>query len=1059
MSGLQLSLLGPPRIERDGQTAHVERHKALALLAYLAVTGEHHRRDALAVLFWPDYNQSRARAALRRTLSALNTTLAGDVLDADRESIGLSSAGGTGLWVDVAQFRRLLAACRGHGHAEAEVCSECLRPLAEAAALYRGDFLAGFTLRDSADFDDWQFFQAEALRRELAAALERLALGYSARREFEIAIGYARRWTALDALHEPAHCALISLYAWAGQRQAALRQYAECARLVERELGMPPQPATTRLYTAIKENALPPLPGLSSPARPGAEPTMRVPSLPVRQPPGPPAPPAQAFLLLDRIVRGQLVGREWEVAQIGTLWQRAAAGNGCVLLVSGEAGIGKTRLARESATMARDAGARVLIGRCDAESAAPYAPIAQMLRAALDDVRDADRKTPDYILADLLALAPQLRPRYSQITTNPPLDPELERQRLFDSFVSWCELLASQAPLLLWVEDVHWADSGTLSLLRYLGQHMQSLRLLLVMTYRDGELELAEARGLKEMLRELDRGRLAELLKLARLSRDQTHDLLATLLATGGEITPEFLDSIYRETEGNPFFVEEVCKALIEEGKLYFGGGYWRRVGIETNLIPRSIRTAIQSRVERLPAAHQEMLRSAAVLGREFDFATLQAMGGWDEEALIGMLEQVERTQLVAETQRTAPIRYAFAHALIPFTLRESVSGLRLQRLHGRAAAALEALRPDDFEALAYHFTAAGERGKAFTYCRWAAQRAEALYAYDTAIQHLHTALNLLADGGADAARLSTLEQLADLYRLRGERGDALLIYGEAFDLWRGQADRERWTGVRLCRKISETYLHLGLSADREGFEAAARASRETGLILIEGVPPHPEAVRLLATLADDARGIHLRQDWDAAERYARAAVAMAEQIDAPVELAAALLALETVYGVRGLLRERVALALRSVALSRDPRLGNRQEQCRLLCEAGNALLLVGEYVRALSYLLEAETLADQMRDVTRQVYALGLQAQCFFGLDRWDEMLQIEDKRRALEERYGHERVGIMCFYCGLSANVLALRGDFAGARHIRDIASNNMAILWGGPSESVRWPRAGYY
>jgi tetratricopeptide (TPR) repeat protein len=480
---------------------------------------------------------------------------------------------------------------------------------------------------------------------------------------------------------------------------------------------------------------------------------------------------------------------------------------------------------------------------------------------------------------------------------------------------------------------------------------------------------------------------------------------------------------------------------------------------METILIPRTIRAAIKGRVERLPAAHQEMLRSAAVLGREFEVAALRAMGGWDDEALIAMLEQVERTQLIVEAQRRAPIRYAFAHALIPFTVRESISGLRLQRLHGRAAAAIESLHPDDFEALARHFTAAGEREKAIVHCRQAAQRAEVLFAYDAAIQHLRAALDLLQEGGSSEARIATLEQLADVHRLAGERGDAILIYEEALELWRGQADRERWRGVRLCRKIGEVYLHLESSAQLDRFAASAQASRELGLALTAGAPPHPEVVRLLATLADDARGVQCRQDWDASERYAQTAVAMAEQLAAPAELAAALTALETVYGVRGLLRERAALALRSVALSRNPAFGNRQEQCRLLCEVGNALLLVGEYSQALTYLAEAEMLADQLRDATRQVYALGLQAQCFFGLDRWDEMLQIEEKRRALEERYGHERVGVMCFYCGLSANVLALRGDFVAARHFRDIAYNNMAAFWGGPPESGKWARSGHF
>ncbi len=219
MNNLALSLLGIPLVERDGHPVNVERHKALALLAYLAVTGTSHRRDELATFLWPELDQTRARAALRRTLSTLNIALAGDWLQTDRETIGLPSS--ATFWLDVTLFHDLLAQCRKHGHSETEACAECLKTLTAAATLYRGDFLSGFTLRDAPAFDDWQLFQTETLRSELASVLERLAHGHSARQDYDTAINHARRWLALDPLHEPAQCQLMRLYAWAGQRGAA----------------------------------------------------------------------------------------------------------------------------------------------------------------------------------------------------------------------------------------------------------------------------------------------------------------------------------------------------------------------------------------------------------------------------------------------------------------------------------------------------------------------------------------------------------------------------------------------------------------------------------------------------------------------------------------------------------------------------------------------------------------------------------------------------------------------------------------------------------------------
>ncbi len=250
MAGLKLSLLGPPRVELNGMPVDIQRRKALAMLVYLAVSRQAHSRDALATFFWPELDQQRGRAYLRRDLATLNTSLPGNWLSADRETVELNRE--ADLWLDAEQFQHLLAACREHGHAPENVCAECVPLLIEAAALYTGDFLAGFTLRDSPEFDDWQFFQTESLRQELATALERLVRGLNAQGKAEAAIPYARRWVALDPLREPAQRQLIQVYDQAGQPAAALRQYEEYVKLLEEELGLPPEEETTTLYEAIK---------------------------------------------------------------------------------------------------------------------------------------------------------------------------------------------------------------------------------------------------------------------------------------------------------------------------------------------------------------------------------------------------------------------------------------------------------------------------------------------------------------------------------------------------------------------------------------------------------------------------------------------------------------------------------------------------------------------------------------------------------------------------------------------------------------------------------------
>ena len=250
MSTLKVFLLGSPQLEIDGLPIELERRKAMTLLAYLAVTQKSQSRDSLAALFWPEADQSRARTTLRHHIWTLNRGLGEGWLDISRETIRVNA--NSDLWVDVTQFRNELAACQTHNHAGTDVCLDCLPHLREAVSLYRDDFLAGFTLRDSPEFDEWQRFESETLRRELNEALERLVRSQSAQADFKAAIPYAQRWLALDPLHEPAHRYLMELYARAGQRAAALHQYAECERILLEELGVPPSMETTALAERIR---------------------------------------------------------------------------------------------------------------------------------------------------------------------------------------------------------------------------------------------------------------------------------------------------------------------------------------------------------------------------------------------------------------------------------------------------------------------------------------------------------------------------------------------------------------------------------------------------------------------------------------------------------------------------------------------------------------------------------------------------------------------------------------------------------------------------------------
>ncbi len=324
MFQLDLYLFGTPRIAIDGQAVHIPRRKATALFAYLALTGQHHSRDALATLLWPEKGQSSARAELRRGLYFINQALGNQWLETDQETAGLNSelnksAGGE-LWLDVVEFQRQLQACEAHEHPQTEACPDCLHHLEAAVDLYSDHFMSGFSLKDCPVYDEWQFFQTEGLRNQLESALVRLSSYYAKQGEPQTAITHARRWLTLDPLHEPAHQHLMILFAQSGQKASAIRQYEVLVRTLEDDLGVSPSQETIQLYERIKV---------------GEFESVRWATIPLTT--------AGQKEEPDHNLPRQLtsfIGREDEIQQVVLLLEQAPQ-----VTVIGHGGIGKTRLA------------------------------------------------------------------------------------------------------------------------------------------------------------------------------------------------------------------------------------------------------------------------------------------------------------------------------------------------------------------------------------------------------------------------------------------------------------------------------------------------------------------------------------------------------------------------------------------------------------------------------------------------------------------------------------------------------------------------------------------
>jgi tetratricopeptide (TPR) repeat protein len=468
--------------------------------------------------------------------------------------------------------------------------------------------------------------------------------------------------------------------------------------------------------------------------------------------------------VLGRIARGRFVGRVKELKQARAIWMQAMVGVGQTLLISGEPGIGKSSLARELATQAEISGGIALIGESYAEGGAPYSPFSQILRRALPRVGQNGSQMTEFVVADLISLTPELRPNYPDLPDIPALDPESEQRRLFESMVALLTSLSEQSPILLVLEDVHWADSGSLAMLRYLARRTKDQPIMLVATYR--EVELDDTLPLQEMLVELNRERIASRLKLSRFGKDETQKLLATIFQE--EVSTEFTEGIYNETEGNPFFIEEVCKSLVEEGKLYFEDGEWHRPDDMSDLdIPQSVRVAIQSRLSKLPDEVLNTLRMAAILGREFDFNTLVEAADLDEETLIDALEHAEHAQLIDEISGESGGTFRFAHALIGSTLEEGLSGMRRRRMHHQAATVIEELRPEDYETLANHYYESGDVDKGLEYSIKAGERALSLSANNEARRQFNRALEIAEVEGRTDELASIHLALGDIESVR----------------------------------------------------------------------------------------------------------------------------------------------------------------------------------------------------------------------------------------------------------------------------------------------------
>jgi DNA-binding SARP family transcriptional activator len=759
MGRLDLSLLGTPEVRHAGQTLAFPTRKVLALLIYLVVEGGLPSREKLTALFWPESEEGQARASFRRALAllrqALGETAALPHLIVEGDALGFDFT--SDFACDLHSFQKAAQAT----NSTEQVPPGLIERLRDAATLYRGNFLDGFSLSDAPDFDDWVRFQRERWHHKMEELFDRLTQAQEEAGAVAGAIETASRWRRYSPLNEQVYLRLMHLHFVAGDRSAALHVYADCRSMLATELHAVPTPETEALARRIRSQVRP---------RPGSLPS-----------------PSTSLL------EGPLVGRDAEYATLKKLYQTAPSHRTQMVVLIGEAGIGKTRLATEFLTWAAVQGADILHGRAvETGGRLPYQPLVEALRHRLEREQAPDDLLSDIWLAELSRLLPELRERYPDLPLPTSGLGEAEaRLHLFEAVARLFQALGEQSPVVLFLDDLQWADAASLDLLQYIGRRCSEsgTPVLALLTLR--EEGLAQTPALGDWLSSLERELSVARLLLGPLSAEASMRLLRLLgqkeqaQETRHERTAPALERfgqwLFAETGGHPFFLMETLKALLQQGLLTLRqteSGQWAinldeatRTGSHVRtLLPASVRELVRARLSRLSPETRELLAAGAVLGHGFTFERLCQVAEMPEREGLRALDEGQRDGLLLEVSHNESFSsqpsYTFAHDKIREVVYAEVGEARRRVLHRRA---LEVLQRDaaPVTELAHHAKASRLLEPAFRFSVAAGDEAMRLFANTEAHYHYTQALEILSHvADSEDRRCLQVETLLKLVRV-----------------------------------------------------------------------------------------------------------------------------------------------------------------------------------------------------------------------------------------------------------------------------------------------------
>jgi predicted ATPase/DNA-binding SARP family transcriptional activator len=981
MGHLSLIFLGSFQTTLDnGPITAFRSAKVQGLLVYLALAKQQpHAREVLATLFWPDEADAVAKKNLRQSLYQLRQVLGetaseeGSFLLVTRSTVQFNPDSDYSL--DVMDFLNCLENDQ----------------LEKAATLYHGDLLPGFTC-DSVPFEEWLREQRERLHRLALEALFELAARSLARADYQTSQNLAQRQLALEPWREEAYRQLMQALALLGERSAALAQYETCRRVLKQELGVEPSAETEALAARIRDQQL------------------------QHGTPRESTPPLER-----RKLTIPFVGRQSEYEALTSAYKRAQQGGIQVVALVGEAGIGKTRLAQNFLSWATAQGADILSGRAfETSGRLSYQPLTQVLRQRLERENAPEDLLSDFWLTQLTRILPELHDRYPDLPEPTQVEASA-RQHLFEAIARLGQALAERAPVVLFIDDWHWADAASRDVLHYAALRWleEGAPILVLLTLR--QEVLIEDPNLETWLTRLKHDAGCVQSNLRELSRAETEQLIRTLLELNGGDNDNLLDSsekrsqlakfsqwLFEKTDGQPFFLAETLKALVEEGLFQpeAASGAWRidwpkfdkqAAGSEPSVLP-GVTELIRGWLNRVSAPARELLSAAAVLGHRASFGNLCRMSGLDEIQAVTALDELLAKQLLVEEEEGAPgssreVIYSFSHHLLGEVIYAEAGRARRQLLHRRAFEALQAAAAPVAE-LAHQAHDAGLLAETIQYSIAAGNGAMRLLAVGVAIAHYETAWQ-------------AAEQMGWPDSVSGaDRQELYAGLGRAYELteaWQ-RAQETYQAMIAYARTIEATALEcLSLNRLATVYINGFRDPQQASDLL--------EQARAVAEKSGDRRGLaetewnlsmaaRLKEDSYQALQHGEQALALARQLGHPQLLARCLNSLAYAHAR---LRHWKTVEVYAVE-ARDlyAEAGNRVLEADSQRVAGWAQLYAGRPRDSLATLRETFAFSQQIENLWGEAESAWRLASALLEVGQYGEAIRMSRKAAEQVRRVG---------------------------------------------------------